>query len=180
MPLCHKRCKVLLSPNKEFYDRMRLQEGKSYKELEKLALEKGEKIHYLQFFKHYSRHVSPAAELIREAIKRDDEWARKEVEEKLDLVKEIERNLQLCKMLAEHASKMKIDAKNITAITRLMSEIRLTLQFVMTLREKLTGKIEKSASEEELMSRVISALAILPEDQRTLVIRKLEHDSKVN
>lgn len=170
--LCGPRCKVLLSPNREEYHRLRFKEHQSFINLSRIAKERfDEQISHMSFNRHFKKHVSPLETY--KGSPEEDEYLEKKAQERLNLLDEIESNLLTLKKMSEEAAKLPMKAANINAFSRLASEFRMTLQYVAQHKEAYLGGSEKLA-DENVISKIMDALKEIPEEYRKAVLEKLK------
>lgn len=169
--LCGSRCKVFNSPNREEYHRLRFKEHKSYQTLSDIASTKEEQISAMAFHRHFSKHVSPL-ETYRGSPE-EDAWLDKKARERLDVIKEIEDLLTLCKRKLEESLKLPTTAPNLLAVARIVSEVRETLKYIQKHRASYLGS--EKLSEEASISKLMEIIEKnVPDEFKPVVIAKLK------
>lgn len=168
--LCSSKCKIFRSPNRELYHKLRLHEHKSYPELAAKAKELGEDISMMSFHRHFNKHVSPLE--VYRGSPEEERWLEQKARERLDVVREIEELLVLCKRKLEEALRLPANAPNITAVARIVSEIRMTLDYIQ--KHKATYLGTEKLSEEASISRLIDIIdKEIPDEYKGRVLAKL-------
>ena len=167
--LCGSLCKVFNSQNREEYHRLRFKEHYSYEKLREHSKLLGEYISAMSFHRHFTKHVSPL-ETYR-GSKEEDEWLEKKARERLDVIKEIEELLMLCKRKLEEVLRLPVKAANINALARIVSEVRQTLSYIAEHRASYLAS--DKLSEEESVSRFIEALEEVPPEFRERILARL-------
>lgn len=145
--LYESRCKTCNSEYREEIEKMRLEENKSFNEIsEWLEKEHQEKIYPQSLSTHFQKHVMKNLEEAREAEVRNRDIAESEANEVLDLVDELKGSISILKkMLNRMLNRESIGSSEVNAITKCLTETRLTVKEL----NNLTGELEIGGMREE-------------------------------
>lgn len=151
--LTEPRCKVCKSPNRQKYEELRLKERKSLSQLQKIALDLGERISPSMFSRHFRKHVF---EKLKEQLDLDVE--RKQLlEEKVGEAIDIVSDLRRCLRVLDDAvkpymeKKEKLSLEELSALNATIRNIRETDKLLFDLTHQLEIKGESKSETEKLV-----------------------------
>jgi len=159
-------CKVCQSKYRLLYEKKYVEDKYTYRQLEALAKEMGEKISKATFNRHFREGHHIENPIVKE---------KESISQSIKIIDEITENLKLLrdmisKMLQDES--LFEDAKKIGALKNLLSEIRLSVKELFEMQKSLD--IQPQASKEELIELVLFLVSDLDEKTLKQVKHKLE------
>jgi len=155
------RCRVCMSKHRAYYERLKLEEKKTYKELSKLSAElESRPITEPSFCRHFKRHVEGVLERELEARKDRLRELERRDRETLDIVEDLKRYLRILGNIVQSFldKKEKLSLKEVHALNAVIKNIRET----STTLANLTGRLRistKSEDEIKLFKKAIDRIS---------------------
>lgn len=145
--LYESRCKTCNSEHREEIEDKRLNEKMSFNAISDwLEKNHNEDIYPQSLSNHFQKHVMKNVEEARKQEVRNKELAESEANEVLDLVDELKGSISILKkMLNRMINKEGLGSSEVNAITKCLSESRLTVKEL----NNLTGELEIGRVREE-------------------------------
>ena len=150
------------SPYRRIYEKKKL-EGASLRQLQKLAEAFGEKINKDTFNRHFKLHGMIVTEK-----------PESKEEESIRILDEITENLKALRSLVNRMLSdptLLSEPQKITALKNLLTEIRLSLNTLFQMRQKL--EVKPVASKDELVQLMLELMSDMEEDVIVALRKKL-------
>lgn len=158
------RCKVCRSKNRAEYERLRLEEGFTYRKLAEVAKEKGDNLCDVDFWRHFKKHVEPIIKIKIDSDRVASIFAQKKIEERRALDDELNNNLKILNDVVQTALTRELDSRSMIALRSLLSEIRLTRDTIEKYRKSqvTTSEVDMDSLHTQLLD-LIGDLDLTPE-----------------
>ncbi|MFB6076245.1 MAG: hypothetical protein ABEK17_03820 [Candidatus Aenigmatarchaeota archaeon] len=144
MRVYEPRCKVCNLSNRTEVEEMRLEKNATLKEIKKkIERDKGKKITIQAISRHFKKHVMDNYKEAKKSKLQTEEIASKEIDETLNIVDELRGSIGILKKMLNRILEEKedeISSSQVNAITKCLTEIRLTVKEL----NNLTGSLEIS------------------------------------
>lgn len=171
----HPQCKVCNSPNRLEYERLRLEEGKTFPHIIKIAKEKGEEFNEANFSRHFSSHTALAKtkkEAALDSSYRSKKLVEKKLTETLSVIDSLIKNTNTLQEKMNLISREEPSTKMIYAIVKLQDSIRQNLETLSRLKQQL--RIEPSGQEDKERERLFKAIKRLDPKLALILLDELE------
>jgi len=171
--MSEKCCIVGRSQNRADYEKLRIDEGLTFRELSEIAKEEfKERISYSAFWKHFTQNHP-----IR--FGKEDEKKqrlRDEIDETLDTISELKENVKILRSMTKTIVDKKpedLEVDDIRAAQSLLSEIRQTLKTLTSLTNEL--HIGETSSKDEI-EEFYSVLEKIDPEMQSEIVKVIEED----
>jgi hypothetical protein len=166
-----RKCKVCTSPHREEYERLRLQEKKTYMELSEIAAKQyNEMIHWNAFRRHMTRHCLPFIEHAVKSSKFREEVIKAQIKKDVLIATQLTEALEICRNKIQEKLKLKdMDESDEKLLLEYIEEARLIIEALLKWSKEL--KLEQDTSQ-NIENKIIECMKDFPPDLVQLFLER--------
>jgi len=148
-----RQCPICYSPYRDLYEKLRLRDKWTVKDIYRAALDKGERFSYDALCRHFRNHVDAIVKARTRADKLRRDIIKEEVKKDIKIATTLRQNLETLAKQLDMTSKNMNDEKARKETRAIIYNINSTIELLLRFSDKIRPELKET--EEDIYDRVL-------------------------